>query len=41
VGYEQPLSYVLWPWSPAALVSDATAAADAGIPVVVVWHFQL
>jgi len=31
----------VWPWSLAALVPEATAAADAGITVMVVWHFRL
>ncbi|MFH8616054.1 class I SAM-dependent methyltransferase [Streptomyces sp. NPDC017979] len=31
----------LWPWSLAALVPDATEAASADVPGVVVWHFQL
>ena len=36
-----PGPWDVWPWSLAALVPEATAAADAGIPVMVVWHFQL
>ena len=35
-----PGPWDVWPWSLAALVPEATAAADAGIPVMVVWHFQ-
>lgn len=36
-----PGPWDVWPWSLAAMVPEATAAADAGIPVMVVWHFQL
>lgn len=36
-----PGPWDVWPWSLAALVPEATAAADAGVPVMVVWHFQL
>jgi SAM-dependent methyltransferase len=31
----------VWPWSLAAVVPEAAWAADAGIPVEIVWHFQL
>jgi SAM-dependent methyltransferase len=30
-----------WPWSLAGLVPEAARAADAGIPVEIIWHFQL
>lgn len=36
-----PGPWDVWPWSLAALVPEATAAADAGIPVMVIWQFQL
>ena len=31
----------VWPWSLAALVPEAARAADAGVPVEIIWHFQL
>jgi SAM-dependent methyltransferase len=31
----------LWPWSLAALVPEAAQAANAGMPAMIVWHFQL
>ncbi|WP_433271594.1 class I SAM-dependent methyltransferase [Actinosynnema sp. CS-041913] len=31
----------LWPWCLADLVPDATRAANADVPAMVVWHFQL
>jgi SAM-dependent methyltransferase len=31
----------LWPWALAGLVPDAARAANAGMPGVIVWHFQL
>jgi SAM-dependent methyltransferase len=31
----------VWPWSLAAVVPEAARAADAGIPVEIIWHFQL
>ncbi|MFC7330403.1 class I SAM-dependent methyltransferase [Marinactinospora rubrisoli] len=30
----------LWPWSLAELVPEAARAANAGVPVLLVWHFQ-
>jgi SAM-dependent methyltransferase len=30
----------VWPWSLAAVVPEAARAADAGIPVEIIWHFQ-
>ncbi len=36
-----PGPWHVWPWSLAALVPEATAAADAGMPMMVIWHFQL
>jgi SAM-dependent methyltransferase len=36
-----PGPWDVWPWSLAALVPEATAAADAGVPVMVVWEFVL
>lgn len=30
----------VWPWSLAALVPEAARAADAGIPVGIIWHFR-
>ncbi|MFI6813921.1 hypothetical protein ACIBG7_15980 [Nonomuraea sp. NPDC050328] len=30
----------VWPWALAALVPEATRVADAGVPSIVVWHFQ-
>ncbi|ANZ39671.1 methyltransferase [Lentzea guizhouensis] len=31
----------LWPWCLAAMVPEATRAANAGAPAQVIWHFQL
>jgi SAM-dependent methyltransferase len=31
----------LWPWSLAALVPEAARAANAGVPVILAWHFRL
>jgi SAM-dependent methyltransferase len=31
----------VWPWSLAAVVPEAARAADAGVPVEIIWHFQL
>ena len=31
----------LWPWCLADMVPEATRAASAGAPVLVIWHFQL
>ncbi|RBM21039.1 SAM-dependent methyltransferase [Prauserella sp. PE36] len=31
----------LWPWSLAGLVPEAAWAANAGVPALLVWHFQL
>jgi SAM-dependent methyltransferase len=33
-------AWEVWPWSLAAVVPDAARAADAGIPVEIIWHFQ-
>ncbi|SCK24620.1 Methyltransferase domain-containing protein [Streptomyces sp. WMMB 714] len=30
-----------WPWTLMDLLPDATAAADAGVPTEIIWHFQL
>ncbi|RZS32474.1 methyltransferase family protein [Herbihabitans rhizosphaerae] len=30
----------VWPWSLAAMVPEAAAAANAGVPAMIVWHFQ-
>ncbi|WP_242902840.1 class I SAM-dependent methyltransferase [Actinomadura terrae] len=30
----------LWPWSLARMVPEAARAANAGVPAMVVWHFQ-
>ncbi len=30
----------LWPWSLARMVPEAASAANAGVPAMVVWHFQ-
>jgi SAM-dependent methyltransferase len=30
----------VWPWSLAAAVPEAARAADAGVPVEIIWHFQ-
>ncbi|MGH3119012.1 MAG: class I SAM-dependent methyltransferase [Gaiellales bacterium] len=30
-----------WPWCLMDLVPDATAAANAGVPAEIIWHFQL
>lgn len=31
----------VWPWSLADLVPEAAAAANAGVPVEIIWHFEL
>lgn len=31
----------VWPWCLMDLVPEATKAASAGVPVMVIWHFQL
>ncbi len=31
----------VWPWTLAAMVPEAARAADAGLPVEIIWHFQL
>lgn len=31
----------VWPWSLADLVPEAAAAANSGVPVEIIWHFQL
>ncbi|OAH12632.1 class I SAM-dependent methyltransferase [Streptomyces jeddahensis] len=31
----------LWPWCLADLVPEAAGAANAGVPAVIIWHFQL
>jgi SAM-dependent methyltransferase len=31
----------VWPWSLAAVVPEAARAADTGVPVEIIWHFQL
>lgn len=36
-----PGPWELWPWSLTALVPEAAAAASAGSPATVVWHFTL
>jgi hypothetical protein len=36
-----PGPWELWPWSLADLVPEATQAANAGTPAMVIWHFQL
>jgi SAM-dependent methyltransferase len=36
-----PGPWDVWPWSLAALVPEAARAANAGVPAMVVWHFQL
>ncbi|GAA4228827.1 SAM-dependent methyltransferase [Streptosporangium album] len=30
-----------WPWCLTALASEAARAANAGVPTMIVWHFQL
>ncbi|WP_156222226.1 class I SAM-dependent methyltransferase [Actinomadura litoris] len=30
----------LWPWSLARMIPEAAGAANAGVPAMVVWHFQ-
>jgi ubiquinone/menaquinone biosynthesis C-methylase UbiE len=34
-------AWEVWPWSLAAVVPEAALAADAGVPVEIIWHFQL
>jgi SAM-dependent methyltransferase len=36
-----PGPWEAWPWSLRALVPEATAAADAGVPAGLIWHFRL
>jgi SAM-dependent methyltransferase len=36
-----PGPWDVWPWSLAALVPEAARAANAGVPAMVIWHFQL
>ncbi|WP_329558617.1 class I SAM-dependent methyltransferase [Streptomyces uncialis] len=36
-----PGPWQVWPWSLAALVPEAAAAADRGVPAEIIWHFQL
>ncbi|MGN9841405.1 methyltransferase domain-containing protein [Nonomuraea sp. H19] len=36
-----PGPWHLWPWSLADLVPEAARAADAGLPAMVIWDFQL
>lgn len=30
-----------WPWCLMGLVPEATAAANAGVPAEIIWHFEL
>lgn len=36
-----PGPWEAWPWSLRELVPEATAAADAGVPAGLIWHFRL
>lgn len=36
----EPGPWEAWPWSLAAMVPEATAAAETGSPVELIWHFQ-
>ncbi|MEE1928340.1 class I SAM-dependent methyltransferase [Streptomyces sp. TRM 70351] len=36
----EPGPWEVWPWSLAELVPDAAAAANAGVPAEIIWHFQ-
>ena len=36
-----PGPWELWPWSLADLVPEAKQAANAGVPAMIIWHFQL
>ncbi|TDP96694.1 class I SAM-dependent methyltransferase [Labedaea rhizosphaerae] len=36
-----PGPWELWPWCLADMVPEAARAASAGVPALVVWHFQL
>ncbi|HEX6359883.1 class I SAM-dependent methyltransferase [Actinophytocola sp.] len=38
---DEPGPWELWPWSLAALVPEAAHAANAGVPVMMIWDFQL
>jgi hypothetical protein len=31
----------VWPWSLADMVPTATEAANAGVPAMIVWQFEL
>ncbi|MER5393895.1 class I SAM-dependent methyltransferase [Saccharopolyspora sp. NPDC002686] len=37
----EPGPWDLWPWSLAAMVPEAAAAASADMPATMIWHFQL
>jgi hypothetical protein len=39
--YEHPLAYLLGLEGVAAVVPEATRAADAGVPVEIIGHFHL
>ena len=36
----EPGPWDVWPWSLAAMVPEALAAADAEIPAMIAWHFE-
>jgi SAM-dependent methyltransferase len=36
----EPGPWEVWPWSLAAVVPEAALAADAGVPVEIIWHFR-
>ncbi|MDN0198770.1 class I SAM-dependent methyltransferase [Streptomyces sp. S.PNR 29] len=38
---EGPGPWDVWPWSLEALVPEAARAANAGVPAMILWHFQL
>ncbi|MEV0224545.1 class I SAM-dependent methyltransferase [Streptomyces sp. NPDC050704] len=40
-GADGPGPWEVWPWSLAGLVPEAAGAAGAGVPAMILWHFQL
>jgi SAM-dependent methyltransferase len=40
VGDFEPVPWPDWPWLPQMVVPEAAAAASAGMPIMVIWHFD-
>ncbi len=38
---KDPGPWDLWPWSLARMIPEAVAAASAGVPAMLIWHFAL